>query len=463
MDAMGKVGSTTGRRFRARARRLLRSPRRYWRAWSFGWGLAGLCFTVLTIGALVVTTPWGCTQTDLNSRDVRPSGRIIRVRLAQSQDSVVLTASQPPAYATTGQANGTPGVERVLNLPAGTPMAVTWTPAGWRCGIANLGTGELIIRPQVAGSLTVFMPGAANDKAKAYRGTFRLVPITGGKFDVVNDVDLDDYLRGVIAKELYPGWHDEAYRAQAIVARTYALYEMNARETPRHFDVYADTRSQVYGGMSAETAKSRAAVDATAGVVAAYGPPGQERIFKAYFSSCCGGVTQSNADAFNEPLAAPLTEQSVGNLCAASTKFTWDPVVVLKQELSDRVKRWAVQRNHPLAQMEQLRSVQIESRNHYKRPVRFAIIDSRGRKFLLAAEEFRWAVNCDAPEGQTLASSFIETIVNESDRVRFIGGHGYGHGVGMCQWCTQARALAGMRHEDIVTAAYPGARLMRAY
>ena len=68
-----------------------------------------------------------------------------------------------------------------------------------------------------------------------------------------------------------------------------------------------------------------------------FGPPGQEKIFKAYFSSCCGGITQSATDAFGDPYIPPLSDQNVQNLCNASPRFNWGPIVIAKSELTSEV------------------------------------------------------------------------------------------------------------------------------
>ena len=99
--------------------------------------------------------------------------------------------------------------------------------------------------------------------------------------------------------------------------------------------------------------------------------------------------------------------------------------------------------------------------NRYGRPVRFTVTDTNGTKYSLTGEELRWAVNTDAPKDGTLFSSFIEPA-DQGAQIKFTG-HGFGHGVGMCQWCAQTRALQGMRHETIVLQAYPGSQLVRAY
>jgi stage II sporulation protein D len=282
------------------------------------------------------------------------------------------------------------------------------------------------------------------------------------RFDVINDVDVDSYLMSVVTGEMPRTFADEAYKAQAIVARTYALYEARTTGAGRNFDLFDDTKSQVYAGLAAETDRSRAAVAETSGIVVAAGPPGQERIFKAYFSSCCGGVGQSATDAFNDPPSRELTEQNVGALCNESPHFNWAPIELSKAELTRRIRAWGEKRGHAVKNMAMLDQINIFQVNKYGRPVRFLLIDVRGQRYSLSGEETRWACDADPRGGPTLLSSFFKPI-NGPDTVRFSDGHGSGHGVGMCQWCAQARAEKGMRHEDIVLLSYPGAKLVRAY
>jgi stage II sporulation protein D len=266
----------------------------------------------------------------------------------------------------------------------------------------------------------------------------------------------------VLPRELPADWHPEAYRAQAIAARTYAIYEARTSGSSAHYDVHADVRSQVYGGIAAETSKSRQAVQATTGIVVAHGKPGQERIFKAYFSSCCGGISQSAWDAFGDTFTEPLSEQNVGQTCQASPKFNWGPIVVRKDELTRRFKAYGARLNRPEAGMAQVVTVRVSGTNRHGRPVRFEVADAKGNRFSWRGEELRWAVNTQAQPGTTLPSSYCQ-VLDTGDSIQFVEGHGWGHGSGLCQWCTQARALAGWAHEDIVVRSYPGSKLIRAY
>ena len=111
-----------------------------------------------------------------------------------------------------------------------------------------------------------YVPGGAPLQldGTAYRGAL-LVHRRAGKLTVVNRLPLDRYLRGVVPWEMPDDWQREALRAQAVVARSYALATLKPGAL---FDLYADTRSQVYGGIPAEAASTNRAIGSTAGRVA---------------------------------------------------------------------------------------------------------------------------------------------------------------------------------------------------
>jgi len=391
--------------------------------------------------------PAGCAKT------VPPAthGPVVHVRLLGAQDQVLLTAAETP---TTIRA-GSDASARVVPFPTGQPVQVVLTPDGnWRVGNMPAGSGELIVKPARDGSVLV--------NGKPYRGQFRLVPVGDNKFDLVNELDVDSYLKGVIACEMPARWEEEAYKAQAIAARTYALYEAGTSSS-KHWDLLPDQRSQVYNGMSAETSKSIRAVDETAGIVVAAGPPGQEKIFKAYFSACCGGISQSAYDAFGDPYMPELGAQNVGALCNASNKFNWGPIILTKQEITRRVKIWGERKGHPVKNATAIDRIDPKFVNQFGRPVKYLLTEKAGAMYLLTSEETRQACNAGAADGAPiLPSGFFKTVVT-ANQIQFVEGHGFGHGVGLCQWCSEARAERGMRAEDIVLAAYPHAKLVYAY
>src|SRR4051794_20894061 len=125
---------------------------------------------------------------------------------------------------------------------------------------------------------------------QAYRGSLR---ITGGRsLRVVNSVGLEQYLWGVVPREMPDRWPAQALQAQAVVARTYALTHL---AKGGDFDLYDDTRSQVYGGVAAESESAREAVDGSAGEVVLY----NGALAQTFFYSSSGGRTADVQDVWN--------------------------------------------------------------------------------------------------------------------------------------------------------------------
>ncbi len=140
-----------------------------------------------------------------------------------------------------------------------------------------------------------FNPGGAvlRVSGHGYRGRFR-VRAQGGLVSLVNDVGLEQYVKGVVPWEMPASWHPEALKAQAVVARTFGLV---ARKTGQWFDLYDDTRSQVYGGVRAEDSRASAAVEATRGKVVRY----NGALAWTVYSSTSGGKTASREDEWGPP------------------------------------------------------------------------------------------------------------------------------------------------------------------
>ena len=149
-----------------------------------------------------------------------------------------------------------------------------------------------------------------------YRGAL-VLRRAGGQLRVIDDVPLDDYVRGVIAWEMPSSWQAAALAAQAVAARSYARAE---RRDDRDFDVYPDTRSQMYGGVRAETAATDAAVRTTAGVVVTY----HGTVATTFFSDSSGGRTAAVEDVWGgEPV--PYLVSVADPTDAISRYSTWEP------------------------------------------------------------------------------------------------------------------------------------------
>jgi stage II sporulation protein D len=277
--------------------------------------------------------------------------------------------------------------------------------------------------------------------------------------DVINVVNLDQYVAGVLPGELYANWHEESFRAGAVAARTYALWQM-AKNSHRGFDVRATEASQVYGGIPTGPAarKARDAVMYTRGVVCTWSSPQGERIFCTFYSSACGGCTQSVSNILDAKPIPPLSGGVHCDYCRIAQRkgnaYRWGPSRISKAKLAQRLAR----RYPSLRSVGAVDRVEVASRGTASgRPAAFRVVGSNGRSQTLKSEEFRLAVG-----SRTMRSSDC-TIENGPDEIRFTKGRGFGHGVGLCQWGMEGQALLGRTAGQILKFYYPEMNLTRAY
>lgn len=152
----------------------------------------------------------------------------------------------------------------------------------------NLKTNYAVIKP---------LPNAfISTKGKWYRGYF-IVYNRNGYLTIINHVDIEDYIRGVVPSEMPSGWLYEAHKAQAIAARSYALANIGKR-AGYGYDLKDTPEDQAYGGASAESARTNQAVSDTKGIVLIY----NLKIIPAYYSASAGGQTSSSADVWTKNL-----------------------------------------------------------------------------------------------------------------------------------------------------------------
>jgi stage II sporulation protein D len=165
--------------------------------------------------------------------------------------------------------------------------------------------------------------------AHPWRGDL-IVSAKGKSLSVVNSVALDSYVRGVVSNEMPRDWPLEAVKAQAVAARSYAL----AHTRGAAFDLFADTRDQVYGGIATETPVGDQAVAATKRQVLMY----DGKVATTYFCSSSGGMTASIADVFPGFKPVPYLVSVPDPYDTASPWHTWGPVVVRAATAARRLR-----------------------------------------------------------------------------------------------------------------------------
>ena len=231
----------------------------------------------------------------------------IRVLLASGSRTLTISSDQP---VTVTDGNGV-----AHTLAAGSTKLTPALQLAVDGGAAQPLTPPLTFAPASGSSLTLVRP---------YRGTIT-VDLVGKRLEAVNTLPLEEYVASVVASEMPSSWLPAALETQAVASRSYALA---TSRVGADFDVYADTRSQAYGGLDAERPTATAAVAATAGQVLFYGSSPAT----TFFSSSSGGRTQTPADAWGGE-DVPYLPSLPDPYDSISPYHDWGPVAVAAQTL----------------------------------------------------------------------------------------------------------------------------------
>jgi stage II sporulation protein D len=293
-------------------------------------------------------------------------------------------------------------------------------------------------------------PQAFSVDGRTYRGKLRIVNTEKG-WQVINIVDMEQYVAGVIGWEMIRNWPVEALAAQAVASRTYALFCIQERRNSGdNWDIDDSTRFQVYGGVGPsnspnlwrESENVLKAREMTSGQVLTYHGQG----FKAFFHSTSGGITTSPEAAFDmQGGLEPLNGSDLGDFCKDSPKFNWT-VKLGKGELNARLIEWRV----GITDCIRISITQTAPSGH---AMNLRLFSRDGKSADVRAIDFRMKMG--------LPSTHFEAA-REDDQWVFTG-RGMGHGCGMCQWSAHGMAVAGWGHEKILRAMYPGAQIETLY
>ena len=200
-------------------------------------------------------------------------------------------------------------------------------------GPVDLGTGLTLTLDGEAKVLEPplrFSPGKSPlELGKPYRGSI-VVTLADGRLQAVNSLNLEKYLYGVVPGEMPPSWHPEALKTQAVAARTYALV---SRKTDGSFDVFADTRSQVYGGIQVEKPKTNAAVNATRGKVVLY----NGELAWTFYSASSGGRTAAIQHVWPDSEPVPYLVSVKDPHDDISPYHDWGPVTFTAKQLAAKL------------------------------------------------------------------------------------------------------------------------------
>lgn len=256
---------------------------------------------------------------------------------------------------------------------------------------------------------------------------------------VVNQVDLEEYVKGVVPSEVNSAWHPEMLKAQAVAARTYALYQ-HMLSASRDYDVAASIQDQVYRGRHGLDARVEQAVESTRGLVITH----QGAPIYAAFSSTAAGITEDAMVVWSKDL--PYLKGVECPFDLESPYYQWKASFTV-ESLEKNLR----QLGFPVGTIATLTPL---SRSRAGRVATLRILHSKG-ELILRGEELRKAVGYTVvPSTQFTIESFGQEIV--------LTGYGAGHAVGLCQWGAKELAELGYSFSSILRYYYPGTELKNA-
>ncbi|MHB8843530.1 MAG: SpoIID/LytB domain-containing protein [Nitrospirota bacterium] len=294
----------------------------------------------------------------------------------------------------------------------------------------------LTLRADDTGGKTIRLKGRKGPVAvngKAYRGTIELKRKKNGRFLVINELDLEDYLKGVVAAEVPSDWEMEALKAQSVAARTYAVYQKrNSGRRPYH--ILATVDSQMYLGKGSERERTTRALQETSGQVVLY----RGAVIPAFYHSSCGGHTEDALMLWG--IDAPYLK-GVDCDCQQISKYgLWEK----------RFSRGAVVSALRRAgfRLQDVSGIEIGDLTPAGRVLNVVIRTDAGLTSV-PADTLRSALGTSE-----VPSIFFEPELLDGEVV--LSGRGMGHGVGLCQWGAKEIARQGKDYRTILRHYYPG-------
>ncbi|HIE12463.1 MAG TPA: SpoIID/LytB domain-containing protein [Desulfotomaculum sp.] len=287
-----------------------------------------------------------------------------------------------------------------------------------------------------------------NGISRHYRGNLT-IRLNEGRLLLVNELPLEEYLYGVVPCEMPPLWPAEALKAQAVAARSYALYAIKYGGGV-FYDVLATQASQVYRGLDAECTATTDAVDQTRGLVLVK----NDRIVPAYFHSSDGGYTEDSEDVWRAYVSSIRGKPDPYDRHPENPHYDWSirySVYELAAHLSLK--------EYPLSVVTEIYEIEKTRVGSKTKKVRVRGLDESGQRqeYLLGnADLVRVAFRLKAPPVYMKKEYDEET--GALTAVTFTGS-GWGHGLGMSQWGARTMAEKGLDYSDILNFYYAGVKI----
>lgn len=288
-------------------------------------------------------------------------------------------------------------------------------------------------------------------KNNTYRGKIKICPSTvQGKVNIINVVPMEIYLQGVVPCEIIPTWSKDSIKAQAVAARTYALYHKNGYQKAG-YDVTDDTRSQVYRGYSAESDATNRAIRDTVGEIITYGG----KPIDALFHSNGGGYTENSEDVWGTyiPYLRAVREEK-----SEVVNRNWSKKISLSEftsQLSDA--------GYNVGRIKEITLSRLSIGNGKAKD---RGISGRVKYLDITGIKDKKRITGTQLQGLFDLQSTLFDISVQGEKIIFTG-YGFGHGLGLSQWGAESMAKKYGDGKDyyikILTHYFTGTKIEKIY
>jgi len=352
-----------------------------------------------------------------------------------------------------------------------------------------------------------------NGQKYRYRGNIEIVfDKDYKKLNIINIIGIEEYLYGVLKKEISPRWPAEALKAQAVAARTFAIFNMN-KYIDKGYNICASTNSQAYGGVNHEDPLTNRAVDETRGVIIAYkGKP-----INAVYHSDSGGYTEDSENVWGSYVPYLRSVKSKYEEFVSPPHHTWT-YSITKEDLTEKLQKQGYE-------IDVVVSIEPVEKSKTDRVSKLAFISKNNKIVYIKANDLRKLIGPDLIRSTLFNIKVVgEELIIEEERedieemekeeqeesvkeileqkkdwtikelielmkkrraetekekeqeitiaeiktsnipLTFLfSGSGNGHGVGMSQWGAYGMALQGIKYQDILKYYYQGINIIKKY
>ncbi|MEE2925133.1 MAG: SpoIID/LytB domain-containing protein [bacterium] len=354
---------------------------------------------------------------------------------------------------------------QIFNFPERKKLFTRWNGKSLNFKVTERGFGFLHFNNLQAVTIEPFKKGLVYINGKGYRGKLKLFEDRFGKLTVVNLIDIESYLYGVIKSEMLINSPIEALKAQAVVARTYAIRNKD-KFRKEGFGLTDDVRSQVYNGIEDEHPIARKVVKDTHGKILIY----ENEPISGFYHSACGGSTLASKDWHGK--GVPYLKSKECKWCSGYKNYVWDyelSFAGLSGYLNQKGKK-----------IRKIKKVNFEHDKNGR--VKLVHISHQDGKLKISGTAFRQMISASKVRSTIFKS--IDILKNDSSKSnseeeiavmqilmnynrRFsklkLRGTGFGHGVGLCQWGAKGLAKQKLKYPDILKYYFTGVNLNKIY